>query len=41
MNNLNFLYIAIMGLAIYLVRMLPLVLLRREIKNVYLRSFLS
>lgn len=40
MNNQVFLYIAIMALSIYLVRMLPLVLLRKEIKNVHLRSFL-
>ncbi len=40
MNNLNLLYIAIMALATYLVRILPLVLLRKEIKNVYIRSFL-
>lgn len=40
MNNQVYLYIAVMALATYLVRMLPLVLLRKEIKNVYIRSFL-
>ena len=40
MNHSVFLSIAIMALATYLVRVLPLVLLRKEIKNVYIRSFL-
>lgn len=33
-------YIAIMALVTYLIRMLPLTLLRKEIKNKTLRSFL-
>lgn len=40
MNPDIYLSLAVMALATYLVRMLPLVLLRREIKNVYIRSFL-
>lgn len=40
MNNYIYLSIAVMALTTYLVRLLPLVLLRKEIKNVYLRSFL-
>ncbi len=33
-------YILIMALITYLIRMLPLVLIRTEIKNVYVKSFL-
>jgi len=40
MNSSVYLSILIMALATYLVRVLPLVLLRKEIKNVYIRSFL-
>ena len=35
-----FIYILVMALVTYLVRMLPLVLLRREIQNRFIRSFL-
>ena len=35
-----YLYILVMAVVTYLVRMLPLTLIRREIKNVYIRSFL-
>lgn len=35
-----FLYIAVMALVTYLVRVLPLTLIRREIKNRTIRSFL-
>lgn len=35
-----YLYIFIMGLVTYLVRALPLTLIRRPIKNKYIRSFL-
>ena len=33
-------YIAVMAIVTYLIRVLPLTLIRREIKNVTLRSFL-
>lgn len=33
-------YILVMALTTYLIRMLPLVLTRKEIKNPYIRSFL-
>ena len=39
MRNVN-LYIAIMAGVTYLIRVLPLTLVRREIRNVYIRSFL-
>ncbi len=39
MNN-TWIYIAIMAVVTYLIRMLPLTLLRKEIKNRTLRSFL-
>lgn len=39
-SNQILLSIAVMAFSLYLVRMLPLVLLRKQIKNVYLRSFL-
>ena len=36
----TYMYIAVMALVTYLIRVLPLTLIRREIKNVTLRSFL-
>lgn len=39
MHN-TYVYIAIMAIVTYLIRVLPLTLVRREIKNVYVRSFL-
>lgn len=39
MHN-TYVYIAIMAVVTYLIRALPLTLVRREIKNVYVRSFL-
>lgn len=35
-----YVYIAVMAIVTYLIRVLPLTLVRREIKNVYVRSFL-
>lgn len=35
-----YLYILVMAIVTYLIRMLPLVLIRREIKNTTIRSFL-
>ena len=35
-----YVYIALMAIVTYLIRVLPLTLVRREIKNVYIRSFL-
>ena len=35
-----YIYIAVMSIVTYLIRVLPLTLVRREIKNVYIRSFL-
>ena len=35
-----YVYIAVMAIVTCLIRVLPLTLLRREIKNVYVRSFL-
>lgn len=35
-----YVYITIMAVVTYLIRVLPLTLVRREIKNVYIRSFL-
>ena len=35
-----YIYIAAMAIVSYLIRVLPLTLVRREIKNVYIRSFL-
>ena len=40
MNHNIYLYILVMALTTYLVRMLPLVLTKKEITNVYIRSFL-
>ena len=36
----TYIYIAVMAVVTYLIRVLPLTLIRREIKNVTLRSFL-
>ena len=35
-----YIYIAVMALVTYLIRMLPLTLIRKEIKNTYVKSFL-
>ena len=35
-----YLYILVMAAVTYLIRVLPLTLIRREIKNTFLRSFL-
>ena len=40
MQHNVYLYIAVMAIVTYLIRTLPLTLIRREIKNVYIRSFL-
>ncbi|GAA6491439.1 MAG TPA: AzlD domain-containing protein [Candidatus Bariatricus faecipullorum] len=40
MNPEVLLYILVMAGVTYLIRMLPLTLIRKEIKNVYIRSFL-
>lgn len=40
MQNNVYVYIAVMAIVTYLIRTLPLTLVRREIKNVYIRSFL-
>lgn len=40
MGNKVYLYIAVMAIVTYLIRVLPLTLVRREIKNIYIRSFL-
>lgn len=37
--NVTF-YIAIMAMVTYLIRVLPLTLIRKEIKNIYIKSFL-
>lgn len=39
MHNV-YVYIAVMAIVTYLIRVLPLTLVRREIKNIYIRSFL-
>ena len=39
MHN-TYIYIGVMALVPYLIRVLPLTLVRREIRNVYIRSFL-
>ena len=39
MHNI-WIYMLIMALVTYIIRALPLTLIRREIKNVYIRSFL-
>ncbi len=40
MNPRVYLYILVMAGVTYLIRMLPLTLIRREIKNTYVKSFL-
>ena len=40
MNNRICLYIVVMAGVTYLIRVLPLTLIRKEIKNTYIRSFL-
>jgi len=40
MHNKVYIYIGVMAIVTYLIRVLPLTLVRREIKNVYIRSFL-
>ena len=40
MNNRIYLYILVMAGVTYLIRVLPLTLMRKEIKNTYIRSFL-
>ena len=40
MQNDIYLYILVMAAVTYLIRVLPLTLIRKEIKNTYIRSFL-
>lgn len=40
MQNNVYIYIAIMAIVTYLIRVLPLTLIRKEIKNQFIRSFL-
>ena len=40
MKSSVYLYILVMAVVTYLIRMLPLTLIRKEINNVYIRSFL-
>lgn len=40
MNHNIFIYIFVMAGVTYLIRLLPLTLIRKEIKNTYIRSFL-
>lgn len=40
MQHNVYIYIACMAIVTYLIRVLPLTLIRREIKNIYIRSFL-
>ena len=40
MDNRIYLYILVMAGVTYLIRVLPLTLIRKEIKNTYIRSFL-
>ena len=40
MQNNIYIYIAVMAIVTYLIRVLPLTLVRRDIKNIYIRSFL-
>jgi len=40
MNSNIYIYILIMAVITYLIRMLPLALFRKEIHNVYIKSFL-
>lgn len=39
MNNV-YIYILVMAIVTYIIRVIPLTVFRKEIKNVYLRSFL-
>ena len=41
MTHNNYIYILVVAVVTYLIRVLPLTLIRREIKNRFLRSFLS
>ncbi|MBQ0092988.1 MAG: AzlD domain-containing protein [Clostridiales bacterium] len=41
MSGRFFLYLAVMAGVTYLIRMLPMLLIKRQIKNVFLLSFLS
>ena len=40
MSHNTYVYIAIVAIVTYLIRVLPLTLIRREIKNKFIRSFL-
>lgn len=40
MQNNIYIYIFVMALVTYLIRVLPLTLIRKEIKNTFIRSFL-
>ena len=40
MRNNVYVYIALMAIVTFLIRALPLTLLRQEIKNIYIKSFL-
>lgn len=40
MEHSIYIYIAVMALVTYAIRVLPLTLIRREIKNLFIRSFL-
>ena len=40
MTHNNYIYILVVAVVTYLIRVLPLTLIRREIKNRFLRSFL-
>ena len=40
MNHNIYIYIFVMAAVTYLIRMLPLTLIRKEIKNTYIKSFL-
>lgn len=40
MTHNVYVYIAVMAIVTYLIRTLPLTLIRKEIRNVYIRSFL-
>ncbi|MBP2638455.1 MAG: Branched-chain amino acid transport protein (AzlD) [Firmicutes bacterium] len=40
MSNNIYLYILVMAVVTYLIRLIPLTLIRKEIKNTYVKSFL-
>ena len=40
MQHNVYIYILVMGIVTYLIRVLPLTLIRKEIKNRFIRSFL-